>query len=123
MSTAGPTSTSARPQGPGPRPAQGAQQASPTRPNPTQTQSRPGAPAGAMPSARNRRVKLTVSRVDPWSAMKMSFLISVALGIAGVVEQTLAQIDCVPAADIAELTAIDTNARRVASARTRELVH
>ena len=30
-------------------------------------------------------MKLTVSRVDPWSAMKMSFLISVALGIAGVV--------------------------------------
>jgi hypothetical protein len=45
------------------------------------------------------------------------------LGIAGVVEQTLAQIDCEPAADLAELTAIDTNARRVASARTRELVH
>lgn len=81
MSTAGPTSTSARPQGPGPRPGQGAQQAAPTRPNPTQP--RPGgAPA---PSARSRRVKLTVSRIDPWSAMKMSFLISVALGIAGVV--------------------------------------
>jgi hypothetical protein len=32
-----------------------------------------------------RRVKLTVARVDPWSAMKMSFLVSVALGIAGVV--------------------------------------
>ena len=31
-----------------------------------------------------RRVKLTVSRADPWSVMKMSFLISVALGIAGV---------------------------------------
>ena len=45
------------------------------------------------------------------------------LGIAGVVEQTLAQIDCVPVADLAELTAIDTKARRVASARTRELVH
>ncbi len=81
MSTAGPTSTSARPQGPGPRPGQGAQQASPTRPTPTQ-----GRPAGAPgPSPRSRRVKLTVSRVDPWSAMKMSFLISVALGIAGVV--------------------------------------
>ena len=81
MSTAGPTSTSARPQGPGPRPGQGAQQASQTRPNPTQ-----GRPGGApVPSARSRRVKLTVSRVDPWSAMTMSFLISVALGIAGVV--------------------------------------
>jgi hypothetical protein len=30
-------------------------------------------------------VRLTVSRVDPWSAMKISFLLSVALGIAGVV--------------------------------------
>jgi hypothetical protein len=81
VSTAGPTSTSARPQGPGPRPGQGGQQAAPTRPNPTQPR-----PGGATAStARSRRVKLTVSRIDPWSAMKMSFLISVALGIAGVV--------------------------------------
>jgi hypothetical protein len=81
VSTAGPTSTSARPQGPGPRPGQGGQQAAQTRPNPTQPR-----PGGATAStARSRRVKLTVSRIDPWSAMKMSFLISVALGIAGVV--------------------------------------
>ena len=42
----------------------------------------------ARPAARPasaRRVRLTVSRVDPWSAMKISFLLSVALGIAGVV--------------------------------------
>ena len=32
-----------------------------------------------------RRVRLAVARVDPWSVMKMSFLLSVALGIAGVV--------------------------------------
>lgn len=32
-----------------------------------------------------RRVRLAVSRIDPWSVMKMSFLISVALGIAGVI--------------------------------------
>lgn len=32
-----------------------------------------------------RRVKLSVSRVDPWSVMKLSFLLSVAVGIAGVV--------------------------------------
>jgi len=32
-----------------------------------------------------RRVKLSVSRVDPWSAMKLSFLLSVAVGIAMVV--------------------------------------
>ena len=42
------------------------------------------APAPARP-APARRVRLTVSRIDPWSAMKMSFLLSVALGIAGVV--------------------------------------
>ena len=36
-------------------------------------------------SAAPRRVKLSVSRVDPWSVMKMSFLLSVAIGIAGVV--------------------------------------
>ncbi len=41
-------------------------------------------PAPVRP-APSRRVRLTVSRIDPWSAMKMSFLLSVALGIAGVV--------------------------------------
>jgi 1-deoxy-D-xylulose-5-phosphate reductoisomerase len=45
------------------------------------------------------------------------------LGIADVVERTLAQIDCVPARDLAELTAIDAEARRIASALTRQLVH
>jgi hypothetical protein len=45
---------------------------------------RSSAPAPARP-APARRVRLTVSRVDPWSAMKLSFLLSVALGIAGVV--------------------------------------
>ncbi|WP_370891359.1 DUF3566 domain-containing protein [Janibacter sp. GXQ6167] len=33
----------------------------------------------------SRRVKLMVARVDPWSAMKVGFLLSVALGIAMVV--------------------------------------
>jgi 1-deoxy-D-xylulose-5-phosphate reductoisomerase len=45
------------------------------------------------------------------------------LGIPGVVERTLARISCVPAADLAELTAMDAEARRVASESTRELVH
>ena len=45
------------------------------------------------------------------------------LGIAGVVERTLARINCVPAADVAELTAMDAEARRIASESTRELVH
>ena len=43
------------------------------------------APRPAARPAPARRVRLTVSRVDPWSAMKISFLLSVALGIAGVV--------------------------------------
>ncbi len=87
MSTAGQTSRSALPQGGqgGPQGGVGAQPA--TRPV-QQGAGTSGAPGlGTRPgsSARARRVKLTVSRVDPWSAMKMSFLISVALGIAGVV--------------------------------------
>jgi hypothetical protein len=44
---------------------------------------------GANRPASPRRVKLSVSRVDPWSVMKMSFLLSVTLGIAGVVMITV----------------------------------
>ncbi|MDN5769113.1 MAG: DUF3566 domain-containing protein [Humibacillus sp.] len=46
------------------------------------------AATAARPAARRkgpRRVRLAVARIDPWSVMKMSFLISVALGIAGVI--------------------------------------
>ena len=39
------------------------------------------APAGST----QRRVRLSVSRVDPWSALKLSFLLSVVVGIALVV--------------------------------------
>ena len=69
-----------------------------TRPVPTGREAVPAAgreaagsgstAAAAKPAPRpasSRRVKLTVSRIDPWSAMKMSFLLSVALGIALVV--------------------------------------
>jgi hypothetical protein len=42
------------------------------------------APARAKPKG-PRRVRLAVARVDPWSIMKLSFLLSVAVGIAGVV--------------------------------------
>jgi hypothetical protein len=47
-----------------------------------------GAAASPPPARKHRgprRVRLAVARVDPWSVMKMSFLLSVALGIAGVV--------------------------------------
>lgn len=51
--------------------------------------SAPGAAAAAAPRPDKadgpRRVRLSVSRVDPWSAMKLSFLLSVALGIMVVV--------------------------------------
>lgn len=43
------------------------------------------APTPAPVPRPGRRVRLTVSRIDPWSAMKISFLLSVALGIALVV--------------------------------------
>ena len=41
--------------------------------------------ANAKRSMGIRRVKMTISRVDPWSALKVSFLVSVALGIMIVV--------------------------------------
>ncbi len=43
---------------------------------------RPGSrPAPGAP----RRVRLTIARVDPWSVMKLAFLLSVAIGIAMVI--------------------------------------
>jgi 1-deoxy-D-xylulose-5-phosphate reductoisomerase len=45
------------------------------------------------------------------------------LGIPGVVERTLARIDCVPANDLDDLLAMDAEARRVASGLMRQLVH
>jgi len=56
--------------GPAPRPAQG------PRLVPV---------GGPVPSGAPRRVRLAVSRVDPWSVMKLSFLLSVAVGIMIVV--------------------------------------
>lgn len=49
------------------------------------TRSAEDAQAAAARAAAPRRVRLTVARVDPWSVMKLSFLLSVALGIALVV--------------------------------------
>lgn len=45
---------------------------------------REGRPAPAR-TGTGRTVRLTLARIDPWSALKMSFLLSVALGIAMVV--------------------------------------
>lgn len=41
------------------------------------------------PAARTRRARLKAARVDPWSVMKVSFLLSVALGVVTVVAVTV----------------------------------
>ncbi|MDO5634732.1 MAG: DUF3566 domain-containing protein [Micrococcus sp.] len=49
---------------------------------------RPGGKDGlvrSVPKAKVRRTRLLVSKVDPWSALKLGFLLSVALGIILVV--------------------------------------
>lgn len=57
------------------RPAQGGS----PRPAPART------PAAATASTGPRRVRLALARIDPWSVMKLSFLLSVAIGIMIVV--------------------------------------
>jgi hypothetical protein len=84
-----------RPAAPGQRPVQGQPG---QRPVPGQPGQRPGVvgqrPAAAQgqpglvkpaPKAKVRRARLLVSKVDPWSVLKMAFLLSVALGIVTVV--------------------------------------
>ncbi|WP_374215399.1 DUF3566 domain-containing protein [Streptomyces cucumeris] len=46
---------------------------------------RPRTGAGARPVPRTRKARLRVSRVDPWSVMKVSFLLAIALGICTVI--------------------------------------
>lgn len=79
-----------------PRPA-GAAQRPAGAPRPAGAQQRPAGaprPAGAgkpqqlvrpAPKAKVRKARLLVSKVDPWSVLKMAFLLSVALGIVTVV--------------------------------------
>ena len=43
--------------------------------------SRPVPATGGSRSTRPRKVRLTIARVDPWSVLKLSFLLSVALGV------------------------------------------
>ena len=88
-----------RPAVPGQRPAQG-QRPAPGQPGQRPVQGQPGQrPAAAgqrpgqaqsglvkpAPKAKVRRARLLVSKVDPWSVLKMAFLLSVALGIVTVV--------------------------------------
>ncbi|MEV7132888.1 DUF3566 domain-containing protein [Arthrobacter sp. NPDC093128] len=83
-----------RPVVPGQRPTQGQRPAQPPqgarpgvpgqRPGQGSAQGAPGLVKPA-PKAKVRRARLLVSKVDPWSVLKMAFLLSVALGIVTVV--------------------------------------
>lgn len=76
-----PVAAGQRPQvqpGQGQRPAEG------QRPAQRPVQGGPGLVKPA-PKAKVRRARLLVSKVDPWSVLKMAFLLSVALGIVTVV--------------------------------------
>jgi hypothetical protein len=74
-----------RPAAPGQRPAAPGQRPDQNRPD----QNRPGQNTAGLikpaPKAKVRRARLLVSKVDPWSVLKMAFLLSVALGIVTVV--------------------------------------
>jgi hypothetical protein len=77
---AGAAGSEQRSQAPGQRPAQGGPTAPGQRPGPN--------PSGLIkpaPKAKVRRARLLVSKVEPWSVLKMAFLLSVALGIVTVV--------------------------------------
>ena len=93
-----------RPTVPGQRPGQGQNERPAGQPGQRPVQGQPGQrpaaagqrPAGApgqgnpglvkpAPKAKVRRARLLISKVDPWSVLKMAFLLSVALGIVTVV--------------------------------------
>ncbi len=54
-------------------------------PAPQQAVRRPRTPAGARTVPRTRKARLRVAKVDPWSVMKVSFLLSIALGISTII--------------------------------------
>ena len=68
----------------GQRPAQGQSGQGPAAAGQRPAQGSPGLVKPA-PKAKVRRARLLVSKVDPWSVLKMAFLLSVALGIVTVV--------------------------------------
>ncbi|CAH0195131.1 MULTISPECIES: DUF3566 domain-containing protein [unclassified Arthrobacter] len=78
--------TGQRPPAPGQRPTVPGQR--PAVPGQRAAQSGGQGTAGLIkpaPKAKVRRARLLVSKVDPWSVLKMAFLLSVALGIVTVV--------------------------------------
>lgn len=82
-----PTGGSVKQTGAAPRvnaPARPPQRPAGAAPGTRPSTARPGLVKPA-PKAKARKARLLVSKVDPWSVLKMSFLLSVALGIVTVV--------------------------------------
>ena len=77
-----------RPVAPGQRPAPQGQRPAAQGQRPVAPGQRPGQGTAGLikpaPKAKVRRARLLVSKVDPWSVLKMAFLLSVALGIVTV---------------------------------------
>lgn len=69
------------------------------------------APVQEAPRQGSRRVKLTLSQLDPWSVMKLSFLVAIAFGIALVVAVALLWqvVDAIGLWDQANQIAADLN--------------
>ena len=69
-----------------PRPAGGTKGASVSRPvRRSSTRDAQEDLVRAVPKAKVRRARLQLSRIDPWSVLKLAFLLSVALGVLTVV--------------------------------------
>ena len=69
-----------------PRPSGGPQGATTSRPvRRSSTRDAQEDLVRAVPKAKVRRARLQLSRIDPWSVLKLAFLLSVALGVLTVV--------------------------------------
>jgi Transmembrane domain of unknown function (DUF3566) len=73
------------PRGRAVQPVPGPTDGEPTQPVPAAPARRPAATTRRTPSRAPRRARLRLSRIDPWSVMKVSFLLSIAFGIVTVV--------------------------------------
>ena len=95
------------------RPAAGAMPRSAGYPDATR-QAAPG--TGSTSVAGPRKVRLTVARVDPWSVLKLSFLLSVALGIV-LVTASVVLWSVLEAMGV--FTALNNELRSIGSANTK----
>ncbi len=75
-----------------------------------------GPTTGSMTAVGPRKVRLTVARLDPWSVLKLSFLLSVALGIV-LVTASVVLWSVLDAMGV--FTAINTELRSIGSATTK----